>query len=43
MLFLLIKDNTCLFERPFLTYYFFKYEVGYSDHLSLIVDFLLLK
>ena len=30
-------------ERPFRTYYGFKYEGGYSDHLPLIVDFLLLK
>ena len=41
--FLLTKDNTWRGERPFRTYYGFKYEGGYSDHLPLIVDFLLLK
>ena len=41
--FLLIKDKTWRGERPFRTYYGFKYEGGYSDHLPLIVDFLLLK
>ena len=41
--FLLTKDKTWRGERPFRTYYGFKYEGGYSDHLPLIVDFLLLK
>lgn len=41
--FLLIKDKTWRGERPFRTYYGFKYEGGYSDHLPLLVDFLLLK
>ena len=41
--FLLTKDKTWRGERPFRSYYGFKYEGGYSDHLPLIVDFLLLK
>lgn len=41
--FLLTKDKTWRGERPFRTYYGFKYEGGYSDHLPIIVDFLLSK
>lgn len=41
--FLLTKDKTWRGERPFRSYYGFKYEGGYSDHLPLLVDFLLLK
>lgn len=37
--FLLIKDKTWRGERPFRTYYGFKYEGGYSDHLPLLLDF----
>lgn len=39
--FLFIKDKTWHGERPARTYYGFKYEGGYSDHLPLITDFLL--
>ena len=41
--FLLIKDKTWRGERPFRSYYGFKYEGGYSDHLPIIADFLLSK
>lgn len=41
--FLFIKDKTWRGERPFRTYYGFKYEGGFSDHLPLIVDFQLSK
>ncbi len=37
--FLLIKDKTWRGFRPFRTYYGFKYEGGFSDHLPLIADF----
>ena len=37
--FLLTKDKTWRGVRPFRTYYGFKYEGGFSDHLPLIVDF----
>ena len=37
--FLLIPDKTWRGVRPFRTYYGFKYEGGYSDHLPLIVSF----
>lgn len=37
--FLLTKDKTWRGSRPFRTYYGFKYEGGFSDHLPLIVDF----
>ncbi|RHJ91069.1 endonuclease/exonuclease/phosphatase family protein [Parabacteroides bouchesdurhonensis] len=37
--FLLINDKTWKGMRPFRTYYGFKYEGGYSDHLPLIADF----
>lgn len=39
--FLLTNDKTWHGRRPFRTYYGFKYEGGYSDHLPLIADFLL--
>lgn len=39
--FLLTNDKTWLGRRPFRTYYGFKHEGGYSDHLPLIADFLL--
>lgn len=39
--FLLTNDKTWHGKRPFRTYYGFKYEGGYSDHLPLITDFLL--
>lgn len=39
--FLLTNDKTWQGKRPFRTYYGFKYEGGYSDHLPLITDFLL--
>lgn len=35
--FLLIKDKTWRGERPRRTYYGFRYEGGYSDHLPLVV------
>lgn len=41
--FLLTRDKTWRGRRPFRTYYGFKYEGGYSDHLPLTADFLLLK
>lgn len=41
--FLLTKDKTWRGQRPFRTYYGFKYEGGYSDHLPLIADFRLSK
>ena len=37
--FLLIPDKTWRGVRPFRTYYGFKYEGGYSDHLPLVVTF----
>ncbi|MDD2953377.1 MAG: endonuclease [Parabacteroides sp.] len=37
--FLLTKDKTWRGLRPFRTYYGFKYEGGFSDHLPLIADF----
>lgn len=37
--FLLTQDKTWRGVRPFRTYYGFKYEGGFSDHLPLIVDF----
>ena len=39
--FLLTNDKTWRGLRPFRTYYGFKYEGGFSDHLPLIVDFYL--
>lgn len=39
--FLLTNDKTWHGRRPFRTYYGYKYEGGYSDHLPLIADFLL--
>lgn len=41
--FLLTDDKTWTGERPFRTFYGFRYEGGFSDHLPLIADFLLLK
>lgn len=38
--FLLTADKTWRGERPFRSYYGFKYEGGFSDHLPLIADFL---
>lgn len=37
--FLLVRDKSWRGERPFRTYYGFKYEGGYSDHLPVIADF----
>ena len=37
--FLLTEDKTWHGKRPFRTYYGFKYEGGYSDHLPIITDF----
>lgn len=37
--FLLIPDKTWRGMRPFRTYYGFKYEGGYSDHLPILADF----
>lgn len=37
--FLLTNDRTWHGKRPLRSYYGFKYEGGYSDHLPLIVDF----
>lgn len=37
--FLLIPDKTWRGLRPFRTYYGFKYEGGYSDHLPILADF----
>lgn len=39
--FLLTEDKTWYGKRPARSYYGFKYEGGYSDHLPLITDFLL--
>jgi len=39
--FLFINDKTWRGKRPHRTYYGFKYEGGYSDHLPVIADFLL--
>lgn len=41
--FLLVEDKTWTDERTFRTFYGFRYEGGFSDHLPLIADFLLLK
>lgn len=41
--FLLKEDRTWHGQRPFRSYYGFKYEGGYSDHLPIIVDFSLSK
>jgi predicted extracellular nuclease len=38
--FLLTDDRTWLGKRPRRTYYGFKYEAGYSDHLPVIADFI---
>ena len=37
--FLFIHDKTYHGERPFCTYYGFKYEGGFSDHLPILADF----
>lgn len=37
--FLFTKDKTWRGVRPFRTYYGFKYEGGFSDHLPILVDF----
>lgn len=37
--FLLIDDRTWRGKRPWRTYYGFRYEGGYSDHLPVIADF----
>ena len=39
--FLLTKDKTWRGIRPFRTYYGYKYERGFSDHLPIIADFYL--
>lgn len=39
--FLLTPDKTWRGVRPLRTYYGFRYEGGYSDHLPILVDFLL--
>ena len=39
--FLLTQDKTWRGKRPFRTFYGYKYEGGYSDHLPIIADFLL--
>ena len=39
--FLLTEDKTGRGMRPFRTYYGFKYEGGYSDHLPLLCTFVL--
>lgn len=39
--FLLTKDKTGRGQRPLRTYYGFKYEGGFSDHLPLITDFII--
>lgn len=39
--FLLIKDKTWRGVRPFRSYYGYKFEGGYSDHLPLIADFMI--
>lgn len=41
--FLLTPDKTWRGMRPFRTYYGFKYEAGYSDHLPILADFLFRK
>lgn len=41
--FLLIHDKTWHGKRPYRTYYGYKYEGGYSDHLPIVVDFQLFK
>lgn len=41
--FLLTRDKTWRGVRPFRTYYGFKYEAGYSDHLPILADFLIWK
>lgn len=41
--FLLTDDKTWRGQRPFRTYYGYKYEGGFSDHLPLVADFLLSK
>lgn len=38
--FLLKTDKTRLGKRPFRTYYGYKYEGGFSDHLPIVSDFL---
>lgn len=37
--FLFVPDKTYLGERPFRTFYGYKYEGGYSDHLPILTDF----
>jgi len=37
--FLLVPDKTHLGKRPFRTFYGYKYEGGYSDHLPILTDF----
>lgn len=37
--FLFTKDKTWRGRRPFRTYYGFKYEGGFSDHLPIVADF----
>jgi len=37
--FLLMPDKTHLGKRPFRTFYGYKYEGGYSDHLPILTDF----
>ena len=39
--FLLVEDKTWLGQRPHRTYYGYKYEAGYSDHLPILADFLI--
>jgi endonuclease/exonuclease/phosphatase family metal-dependent hydrolase len=39
--FLLTNDKTWRGKRPYRTFYGYKYEGGYSDHLPIIADFLL--
>lgn len=39
--FLLTSDKTWRGVRPLRTYYGFRYEAGYSDHLPILADFLL--
>lgn len=39
--FLLTKDKTWRGLRPFRTYYGFKYEGGFSDHLPILADFII--
>lgn len=39
--FLFVKDKTWRGKRPRRSYYGFKYEAGYSDHLPIMTDFLL--